>query len=71
MQTKLLALAALQEESPFAEEIRPRRQEANAGVVVVKVKPHGTSTYCSNCGHKVKKSLAQRQHNCPSCGLNS
>ncbi len=40
-----------------------------AGQLVVKVKPHGTSTECSNCGHKVKKTLAQRQHDCPKCNL--
>ncbi|NEN92246.1 MAG: transposase [Okeania sp. SIO3H1] len=40
-----------------------------AGQLIVKVKPHGTSTECSNCGHKVKKNLLQRQHNCPQCNL--
>ncbi|WP_293159194.1 transposase [Okeania sp. SIO2C9] len=40
-----------------------------AGQLIVKVKPHGTSTECSNCGHKVKKTLAQRKHNCPQCNL--
>lgn len=40
-----------------------------AGQLIVKVKPHGTSIECSNCGHKVKKPLSQRQHNCPKCNL--
>ncbi len=39
----------------------------NAGLLVIPVKPHGTSQECSNCGHKVKKSLSQRAHNCPVC----
>nr|WP_232435808.1 transposase [Rivularia sp. PCC 7116] len=39
----------------------------NAGLVVIKVLPHGTSQECSNCGHKVKKPLSQRMHNCPVC----
>ncbi len=39
----------------------------NAGLLVVPVKPHGTSQECSNCGHKVKKPLSQRIHNCPVC----
>ncbi len=44
-------------------------KEAKAGQLIVEVKPHGTSTECSNCGHKVKKTLAQRQHDCPNCNL--
>ena len=39
----------------------------NAGLLVVKVLPHGTSQECSSCGHKVKKPLSQRMHNCPVC----
>ncbi len=39
----------------------------NAGLLVIPVKPHGTSQECSNCGHKVKKPLSQRMHNCPVC----
>jgi len=41
----------------------------NAGLLVIPVKPHGTSQECSNCGHKVKKSLSQRVHNCPVCHI--
>ncbi|AFZ26478.1 transposase, IS605 OrfB family, central region [Cylindrospermum stagnale PCC 7417] len=39
----------------------------NAGLKVIAVNPNGTSLECSNCGHKVKKSLSQRMHNCPVC----
>jgi putative transposase len=39
----------------------------NAGLKVIAVNPNGTSQECSNCGHKVKKSLSQRMHNCPVC----
>ncbi|NEP09420.1 MAG: IS200/IS605 family element transposase accessory protein TnpB [Symploca sp. SIO2C1] len=39
----------------------------NAGKKVIPVKPHGTSQDCSSCGHKVKKLLSQRMHNCPVC----
>ncbi|NEP57657.1 MAG: IS200/IS605 family element transposase accessory protein TnpB [Symploca sp. SIO2G7] len=39
----------------------------NAGKKVIPVKPHGTSQECSSCGHKVKKPLSQRRHNCPVC----
>jgi putative transposase len=33
------------------------------------VPPHYTSQICSECGVIVKKSLSQRQHSCPVCGL--
>ena len=39
----------------------------NAGLKVITVNPNGTSQECSNCGHKVKKRLSQRMHNCPVC----
>ncbi|MEB3217746.1 MAG: transposase [Nostocales cyanobacterium 94392] len=39
----------------------------NAGLRVIAVNPNGTSQECSNCGHKVKKPLSQRMHNCPVC----
>ncbi|MEM6399630.1 MAG: transposase [Cyanobacteria bacterium P01_D01_bin.116] len=39
----------------------------NAGLLAIPVKPHGTSQECSSCGHKVKKPLSQRIHNCPVC----
>ena len=34
-----------------------------------KVDPQYTSQICSNCGTIVKKSLSDRIHNCPHCGL--
>jgi putative transposase len=34
---------------------------------VVAVSPNYTSTDCSNCGHRVKKSLSTRTHSCPKC----
>lgn len=40
-----------------------------AGGVVVAVKPHGTSQACSGCGGVVPKTLADRVHSCPDCGL--
>ncbi len=39
----------------------------NAGLKVIAVNPNGTSQECSSCGHKVKKPLSQRMHNCPLC----
>ncbi len=42
----------------------------NAGLKVVDVNPNGTSQECSSCGHKVKKPLSQRTHNCPNCQVN-
>jgi putative transposase len=38
------------------------------GKVTVAVPPHYTSQNCSNCGHKVNKSLSVRTHVCPKCG---
>ncbi|MEB3218864.1 MAG: transposase, partial [Nostocales cyanobacterium 94392] len=42
----------------------------NAGLKVIAVNPNGTSQECSSCGHKVKKPLSQRIHNCPVCHTN-
>ncbi|MEH2197821.1 RNA-guided endonuclease InsQ/TnpB family protein [Nostoc sp.] len=42
----------------------------NAGLKVIAVNPSGTSQDCSICGHKVKKPLSQRMHNCPNCKAN-
>lgn len=39
----------------------------NAGLKVIAVNPNGTSQECSSCGHKVKKPLSQRIHNCSVC----
>ena len=40
----------------------------NAGLLTVAVNPNGTSQNCSNCGHKVPKTLKDRVHSCPKCG---
>lgn len=40
-----------------------------AGRIIVAVDPRGTSQVCSGCGVEVRKSLAMRVHDCPSCGL--
>jgi putative transposase len=40
-----------------------------AGCRVVFVNPKGTTQQCSKCGTVVPKTLADRVHNCPSCGL--
>jgi putative transposase len=36
---------------------------------LAKVNPRGTSQDCSMCGNKVPKTLAQRWHRCPFCGI--
>jgi len=41
----------------------------SAGCKVVFVNPEGTTQQCSRCGTVVPKTLADRMHNCPSCGL--
>lgn len=40
-----------------------------AGRVVIKVDPRNTSKTCSGCGVLVPKTLRDRVHRCPSCGL--
>ncbi|MDD1759735.1 MAG: transposase, partial [Methanothrix sp.] len=42
---------------------------ASAGSMVVLVDPRNTSKMCSRCGILVEKSLSNRIHNCPQCGL--
>lgn len=42
---------------------------ASAGVQVVLVNPKNTTQNCSGCGEKVSKTLADRIHCCPHCGL--
>ena len=37
------------------------------GVPVIAVNPSYTSQNCSNCGHKVVKTLSTRTHKCPHC----
>jgi len=41
----------------------------SAGCKVIFVNPEGTTQQCSQCGAIVPKTLADRVHNCPSCGL--
>lgn len=41
----------------------------SAGVRVVLVNPKNTTQNCSGCGEKVPKTLANRIHCCPHCGL--
>jgi len=43
---------------------------AEAGRQLVKVDAHGTSQACL-CGAEVRKTLAQRWHQCPDCGLSA
>lgn len=40
----------------------------SAGRELLRVNPHGTSQTCI-CGQRVAKTLSQRRHFCPSCGL--
>lgn len=39
------------------------------GIVVVSVPPQYTSQDCSRCGHRQKKTLSTRTHQCVKCGL--
>ena len=41
----------------------------SAGRLVLFVDPRNTSQDCSGCNEQVKKTLRQRQHSCPACGL--
>ena len=41
----------------------------SAGKLSVGVNPNGTTQNCSNCGTKVPKTIADRWHSCPECGL--
>ncbi len=41
----------------------------NAGKLFVQVDPRNTSIDCSGCGKPVPKSLSDRRHECPFCGL--
>ena len=40
-----------------------------AGRTLVAVNPAYTSQNCSQCGHRLRKTLSQRKHQCPCCGL--
>jgi putative transposase len=41
---------------------------ANAGGLVAKINPHGTSQECDCCGRVTPKTLSDRIHDCPGCG---
>ena len=41
----------------------------SAGGQLIQVDPRGTTQNCSRCGEQVKKSLSDRIHECPICGL--
>ncbi len=41
----------------------------NAGKLFVQVDPRNTSQMCSGCGKLVPKTLGDRRHDCPFCGL--
>jgi putative transposase len=40
-----------------------------AGLRVIAMDPNGTSQNCSRCGQKVPKTIQDRWHSCPHCGL--
>ncbi len=54
-----------------------RKKAFEAGIVAVEVNPHGTSQYCSRCGHLGERFSYQKGHrlrvkwgklfSCPSC----
>lgn len=46
-----------------------RYKAENAGTELVEVDPRKTSQMCSQCRNEVPKTLAQRWHHCPYCGL--
>nr|WP_287129061.1 zinc ribbon domain-containing protein [Candidatus Cyanaurora vandensis] len=37
--------------------------------MTIAVNPNGTSQACSGCGTHLPKTLADRWHSCPNCGL--
>jgi putative transposase len=41
---------------------------ANAGGLVTKINPRGTSQECDGCGRVTPKTLSDRIHDCPGCG---
>ncbi|MGB3239977.1 MAG: transposase [Geitlerinemataceae cyanobacterium] len=42
---------------------------ASAGLMTIAVNPNGTTQDCSGCGAKVPKTIRDRWHSCPHCGL--
>ena len=53
--------------SQFFARLQAKAEEA--GRHVVRVNPAGTTQRCSVCGAHVPKTLSQRWHACPACGL--
>jgi putative transposase len=54
--------------SAFINKLAAKAEEA--GRLLVQVNPRGTSQTCL-CGAEVRKTLAQRWHQCPECGLSA
>src|SRR5258708_7772487 len=46
-----------------------RYKAAKAGGAIEEADPRGTTRDCSGCGEPVPKTLAERMHSCPRCGL--
>jgi putative transposase len=46
-----------------------RYKAESAGTYAIAVNPRNTTIDCSGCGEKVPKTLAERTHSCPTCGL--
>lgn len=46
-----------------------RWKAKKAAKLTIAENPRGTSIDCSGCGERVEKTLADRVHRCPSCGL--
>ncbi len=44
-------------------------KEEESGGQLIKVDPRNTTQMCSRCGEHVKKTLSDRIHECPHCGL--
>ncbi len=42
---------------------------AEAGRIVILIDPRNTSKMCPHCGELVQKTLSDRTHTCPNCGL--
>lgn len=53
--------------SAFIAKLTYKAEEA--GRVLIKVNPRGTSQVCSACGARVAKPLSERLHVCPACGV--
>ena len=49
--------------------LKLQSKAASAGKQFTKVKPHHTSQKCSDCNEIVPKTLLDRVHDCPHCGL--